>query len=187
MNQETWSKSLLAAYTVLPAIVKSIDRRNLNEALGSFSYPCGTMDTIDAIVKNISRKEALINVKVIVDNALASLKPDMRRVLELKYLKGMKCEDIAAHENISLRNVFRRQNIALECFGKYCERKGYDSEWLEKRYARDPLFVKINERICEKERSDKAGIERRQSTKKAVVAAVATVLSGMQKRSIGAM
>ena len=147
MNQETWSKSLLTAYKILPMIVKSIDRRNMNEALGSFSYSGNTMDVVNAILSNNRRKEALINAKVIVDNALASLKPTYRRVLELKYLQGMKCEEIAKLESMSLRNVFRRQTLALDGFGKYCKAKGYDCEWLDKRYSKDPLFMKINERL----------------------------------------
>ena len=170
MNQETWSKSLLTAYKILPMIVKSIDRRNMNTALGSFSYSGNTMDVIDAILNNNRRKEALINAKVIVDNALASLKPTYRRVLELKYLQSMKCEDIAKAERMSLRNVFRRQTLALEGFGKYCRAKGYDCEWLERRYTKDPIFVKINERLSARAEKENEASELKEKQRQIKVA-----------------
>ena len=119
MNQEMWSKCLLSAYKVLPTLAKSIDRRNMNEALGSFSYQGNTMDVVNAILDNNKRKEALINAKVIVDDALASLKPTYRKILELKYLERIKCEEIAKMEGMSIRNVFRRQALALAGFSKF--------------------------------------------------------------------
>ena len=127
-------------------LTKIIDRNNEREALGSFYYAGNTMDTVRAILNNNRRKEALINAKVIVDNALASMKPALRRVLELRFLKRMKCEDIAKEDGISLRNVFRRQSLALHAFTKYCIMKGYDSDWLEERYGKEQIFVKYNER-----------------------------------------
>lgn len=153
MDQETWSKSLLSAYKILPMLTKIIDRSNLSKALGSFSYAGNTMDIVRGILNNNRRKEILINAKVIVDNALASIKPAYRRILELKYLRKMKSEDIAKEEGMSLRNVFRRQALALEAFSKYCIAKGYDCEWLEKRYAKEPVFAKLGERLSAKSES----------------------------------
>ena len=89
MNQETWSKSLLASYRILPKIVKSIDSYTMSLALGSFSYAGNTLDLMQKIIDNNKRKEALINAKVIVDNTLQDLKPKYREVLELKYLKNL--------------------------------------------------------------------------------------------------
>ena len=179
MNQETWSKTLLTAYKILPTIVKSIDRRNMNEALGSFSYQGNTMDVITAILNNNKRKEALINAKVIVDDALASLKPSYRRILELKFLERMKCEDIAKVENMCLRNVFRRQSLALESFSNYCIAKGYDCEWLEKRYSKDPVFIKTMERVIVRSEKREALSEKKKKTKQ-IQAVVAQVLGSMQ-------
>ena len=186
MDQQTWSKTLLSAYRILPTIVKSIDRRSMNEALGSFSYTGNTMDVVESILNNNRRKEALINAKVIVDDALASLKPIYRRILELKFLQGMKCEDIAKLEDTCLRNVFRRQTLALEGFSKYCISKGYDSEWLEKRYAKDALFSKIIERITSREDKENAISESRQKTrrlKEVVVQMLGTIQSTPKRAS----
>ena len=179
MNQEMWSKTLLSAYKILPTIVKSIDRRNMNEALGSFSYQGNTMDVVTAILNNNKRKEALINAKVIVDNALASLKPSYRRILELKYLERMKCEDIAKVENTCLRNVFRRQSLALEGFSKYCIAKGFDSEWLDKRYSKEPIFIKIIERLSARSEKESKSSEMKKKTNQ-IKAVVAQMIGSMQ-------
>lgn len=145
MNQETWSKSLLASYRILPKIVKSIDSFTMSLALGSFSYAGNTLDLMQKIIDNNKRKEALINAKVIVDNTLQDLKPKYREVLELKYLKKTSFEDIAKNLGICLRTVFRRYAFALKSFSAVCKSKGYDEEWLDKRYGRDALFVRLNE------------------------------------------
>lgn len=145
MNQETWSKSLLASYRILPKIVKSIDSYTMSLALGSFSYTGNTLDLMQKIIDNNRRKEALINAKVIVDSALQDLKPKYRQVLELKYLHKVSFEEIAAKLQICLRTVFRRYAEAIQSFSAVLRAKGYDEEWLEKRYARDSLFVRLNE------------------------------------------
>lgn len=145
MNQETWSKSLLASYRILPKIVKSIDSYTMSLALGSFSYAGNTLDLMQKIIDNNKRKEALINAKVIVDTTLQDLKPKYREVLELKYLKKYSFEEIAQKSGICLRTVFRRYAFALKSFAAITKAKGYDEEWLEKRYGRDALFVRLNE------------------------------------------
>lgn len=145
MNQETWSKSLLASYRILPKIVKSIDSYTMSLALGSFSYAGNTLDLMQKIIDNNKRKEALINAKVIVDNTLQDLKPKYREVLELKFLKKTSFEEISKKLGICLRTVFRRYSFALKSFSAVCKANGYDEEWLDKRYSKDALFVRLNE------------------------------------------
>ncbi|MCX4362720.1 MAG: hypothetical protein OSJ74_05000 [Clostridia bacterium] len=142
MHQDLWSKSLLATYNALPLVVKCIDRSNMQMALGSFSYQGNALDLMNKLMANNARKELLINAKVIVDNALDALKPNSRRVLELRYLQRKSFEEIADALNICLRSVFRWHEIALKQFSSYCIIKGYDEKWLDKRYAEDPVFVK---------------------------------------------
>lgn len=141
MNQETWSKSLLVSYNALPFVVKCIDRSNMQTALGSFSYQGNVFDLIDKMIANNSRKQALINAKVIVDSTLALLKPKHKLVLELRYLKRKSFEQIATLMNICLRSVFRWHELALKQFSSIRIMKGYDDEWLSKYYADDPVFV----------------------------------------------
>lgn len=145
MNQEMWSKSLLASYRLLPKIVKSIDSYTMSLALGSFSYTGNTLDLMQKIIDNNKRKEALINAKVIVDTTLQDLKPKYREVLELKFIRKMSFEEIANTLGICLRTVFRRYAFGLSSFSAVCKSKGYDEEWLDKRYAKDSLFSRLNE------------------------------------------
>ena len=150
MNQETWSKSLLATYNALPLVAKCIDSSNMQMALGSFSYQGNVLDLIDKMIANNSRKQALINAKVIVDDTLALLKPKHKLVLELRYLKRKSFEQIASLMNICLRSVFRWHELALKQFTSIRIMKGYDDEWLAKYYADDPVFVKCF-RYCDKQ------------------------------------
>ena len=161
MNQDTWSKSLLATYNALPLVVKCIDSSNMQMALGSFSYQGNALDLMNKMLANNARKEALINAKVIVDTTLAMLKPKHKQVLELRYLKRKSFEQIALLMNICLRSVFRWHELALKQFSSICIMKGYDDEWLSKYYADDPVFVKCF-RYCaqrdEQEREEKKSL-----------------------------
>ena len=111
-------------------------------ALGSFSYQGNVLDLMNKMIANNSRKEALINAKVIVDETLAMLKPKHKYVLELRYLKRKSFEQIASMMDICLRSVFRWHELALKQFSSICIMKGYDDRWLSKYYADDPVFVK---------------------------------------------
>lgn len=180
MNQEMWSKSLLASYRLLPKIVKSIDSYTMSMALGSFSYAGNTLDLMQKIIDNNKRKEALINAKVIVDTTLADLKPKYRQVLEMKYIDKKNFEEIAETLGICLRTVFRRYAFALKSFSAVLRAKGYDEEWLEKRYARDSLFVRLNElnsaqlqkNALSKENADRSGKVKKLAYAMANVAAI---------------
>ena len=164
MNQETWSKSLLATYNALPLVVKCIDSSNMQMALGSFSYQGNVLDIMNKMLANNARKEALINAKVVVDSTLSMLKPKHKTVLELRYLKRKSFEQIAQLMNICLRSVFRWHELALKQFSSICVMKGYDDKWLSKYYSGDPVFVKCF-RYCA-ERDEHEGEENRKGLQK---------------------
>ncbi|MDE6614049.1 MAG: hypothetical protein K2K24_00920, partial [Clostridia bacterium] len=64
----------------------------------------------------------------------------------------------------------------------YCKSKGYDCEWLEKRYAKDPLFVKINERLLARADKESESSELREKRRQ-IKAVVAQMLGSMPKTS----
>ena len=166
MNQETWSKSLLATYNALPLVVKCIDRSNMQMALGSFSYEGNVIDLMNKMLANNARKEALINAKVIVDNTLAMLKPKHRIVLEMRYLKRKSFEQIAQDMNICLRSVFRWHELALKQFSSLRIMKGYDDEWLSKYYSGDPVFVKCIRYCADREEQEKKSMPKQEQEQK---------------------
>ena len=180
MDQEMWSKSLLATYNALPLVVKCIDRSNMQMALGSFSYQGNVLDLMNKMLANNARKEALVNAKVIVDNTLAMLKPKHKLVLELRYIKRKRFEQIATLMNICLRSVFRWHEIALKQFSSIRIMKGYDDEWLSKFYADDPVFVKCF-RYCaerdEQEREERKNLQKQSQKKENLAKGIVVALS----------
>ncbi len=180
MDQETWSKSLLATYNALPLVVKCIDRSNMQMALGSFSYQGNVLDLMNKMLANNARKEALVNAKVIVDNTLAMLKPKHKLVLELRYIKRKSFEQIATLMNICLRSVFRWHELALKQFSSIRIMKGYDDVWLSKYYADDPVFVKCF-RYCaerdEQEREERRNLQKKSQKKENLAKGIVVALS----------
>ena len=188
MNQETWSKSLLATYNALPLVVKCIDRSNMQMALGSFSYQGNVLDLMNKMLANNARKEALINAKVIVDNTLANLKPKHRLVLELRYLKRKSFEQIATLMNICMRSVFRWHELAIKQFSSICIMKGYDDKWLSKYYSDDPVFIKCF-RYCarrdEQEREEKKKILQKPKQEESVNVNLAMSVTASKTQGVG--
>ncbi|MDE6471583.1 MAG: hypothetical protein K2L52_00985 [Clostridia bacterium] len=184
MDQETWSKSLLATYNALPLVVKCIDRSNMQMALGSFSYQGNALDLMNKMIANNARKEALINAKVIVDNTLAMLKPKHKLVLEMRYIKRKSFEQIATLMNICLRSVFRWHELALKQFSSLRIMKGYDDEWLSKYYADDPVFVKCF-RYCaereEQEREERRSLQKQNKYKENLAKGIAVALGATSR------
>ncbi|MDE6275291.1 MAG: hypothetical protein K2M75_01995 [Clostridia bacterium] len=170
MNQETWSKSLLATYNALPLVVKCIDKSNMQMALGSFSYEGNVLDLMNKMLANNARKEALINAKVIVDNTLKALKPKHRLVLEMRYLKRKSFEKIAEELNICLRSVFRWHELALKQFSCIRTMKGYDDEWMSKYYSNDPVFVRCFRYCADRDEKEKESMQKQEPQKKLNIA-----------------
>lgn len=140
MNQDMWSKSLLASYNYLPIVAKCIDKSNMQMALGSFSYQGNALDLMEKMMQNNNRKRALVNAKVIVDTTLGMLKERNREVLKLRYIKKKSFEQIAELLNICLRSVFRWHDIAIKQFSSLCIMRGYDEKYMQDNYSKDGLF-----------------------------------------------
>ncbi|MDE5756480.1 MAG: hypothetical protein K2I23_05250 [Clostridia bacterium] len=184
MDQETWSKSLLATYNALPFVVKCIDRSNMQMALGSFSYEGNVLDLMNKMLANNARKEALINAKVIVDNTLALLKPKHKLVLEMRYLKRKSFEQIAQDLNICLRSVFRWHELALKQFSSILIMKGYDDAWLSKYYAGDPVFVKCIRYCADREERERKSLQKPKKDEKINIAAAMSAAAN-SRQSVG--
>lgn len=140
MNQDMWSKSLLASYNYLPLVAKCIDRSNMQMALGSFAYEGDPLRLMELMMANNARKEAIVNARVIVDTTLGALRDKSREVLKLRYIKRKNFEQIAEIMNVCLRSVFRWYDLAIKQFSSICIMKGYDEKWMDKYYGGDALF-----------------------------------------------
>lgn len=145
-----WTKTVLTAYPCLPKFARVIEQCTMTTAMSGFSYTGDPMQLMEQMrIWNI-RKEGIVNLKVIVDQAMNKLPLRQREVLEWKYMQKMRFAAIAEKAQVCMRTVFRRYAQALDAFGRALERLGYGAEELARRYQNEPFILKIRERVVER-------------------------------------
>lgn len=145
-----WTKTVLTAYPCLPKFARVIEQCTMTTAMSGFSYTGDPMQLMEQMrIWNI-RKEGIVNLKVIVDQAMNKLPLRQREVLEWKYMQKMRFAAIAEKAQVCMRTVFRRYAQALDAFGRALERLGYGAEELTRRYQDEPFILKIRERVAER-------------------------------------
>lgn len=129
-----WSKTLLSAYRYLDTVTSAIDNLVLKQGVNSGYYYSGyynsTYSCANKIIELTDRKQKLLSVRLLIDDALAKMQPDDIRLIVLYYFDMLKCSDVANALDISLRTFFRRKNIAINKFAKTLLFMGYDQEKL---------------------------------------------------------
>lgn len=149
-NIQNWAKTLLTIYRVLPNLTNSIEETTMATALGGFSHTGSAESLFDKIMQLNERKKALINIKVVVDNAFEKMPYKSVEVLKLKFFEKKKFEQIADKAKVCLRTVFRRYVFALEDFCKAMSSDSIDANWLVQHFASDEIVKRIYEKIFEK-------------------------------------
>jgi len=150
-----WARIILTTYRNIPRIVESIDRTVDCLSLqgsGSRNSCYSTEQLINKIIDQIYRKQGLINLKVITEEVIKCMNKEYVELLELKYLRGKKFQDIADALGISLRSVFRYYDKALHQFSCILRLKGYDDAWLISEYEGETYLDKIRAKIEEEYR-----------------------------------
>lgn len=137
---KNWSNTALVAFSLLPKIVQELDfafETRLNSAFGSVHLKNGVSNErlFDEMIEINCRKAKLVNLKVLVDCALAELNDAERRCLTMRIMDKMTFQEISETENVSLRTVFRRFDRAQKAFESVLLRKGYSAEKLESEYG----------------------------------------------------
>ena len=185
----TWAKTLLTSYRYLERVAKAIDKIVMTRAINSF-YTSGSNLSFNSIT-NVSsdilslteRKVNLINLKLILQEALESVSENHSALLVSSFVEGKNCYECAEVLSISLRTFFRRQNQALESFVKAlalqsCDEKFFDDMlagegWIAQiklKYSRnssyiEPDGVKIENKIKLKQKADSKQCAKVQMTK----------------------
>ncbi len=147
-----WARIILTTYRNIPRIAESMDRTIdcLSLQNSGYRHSCySTEQLINKIIDLIYRKQGLINLKVITEDVIKCMNKEYVELLELKYLRGKKFQDIADSIGISLRSVFRHYDKALHQFSCILRLKGYDDEWLNREYKDEPYLEKIRAKIEE--------------------------------------
>lgn len=131
----TWTKTLLSSYRYIDRVSKAIDKIVLTRAVNSF-YTSGSNMTFnsvtnvsDDILKLTDRKINLINLKIILTNALKKTQHKFSSLLISTFVEGKTCFESVEALNISIRTFFRRQNQAIDSFIKVLAVEGYDSDF----------------------------------------------------------
>lgn len=139
-----WSKSALSIYRYLETMSNSIDKLVLDTGKASYnkditSYQSTKYQT-NKIISLMDRKRKLINLKVIVEEGLACISKDSRRILTLFYIDGITASLIAQLLGISLRTFFRQKMKALNEMAAELMSLGYGEEFFEEEYLGEPWF-----------------------------------------------
>lgn len=119
-----WSKTLLSSYRYLDRVANAIDKIVYTRAINSF-YVSGSNlsfnsinNVSDDILNLTERKITLINLKLVIEEALKKLNPKHSQLLISVFVECRNCYQSCEALNISLRTFFRRQNEAIESFSK---------------------------------------------------------------------
>lgn len=136
------SEALIKVYRFLSKKCNAIDKFIQNHAL--YFGPCtaeyGSLDVCNNIIELITRKNQLINVKIILDNAIKNLDDKDKKVLFIKMHYNISMDEFCGILELKERTAFRRIERAFENLteklnkSKYCEKltriiRGED--WIE--------------------------------------------------------
>lgn len=136
MKDKAWIKTLLEIYRHLELIANTIDEMAQEEVQRSFSSTYRTtMDSVETLMELNERKRKIINIKVIIENAIVKLKnPIDQKILILYYFDGLKSAEVTELLHLSTRTFFRRKNNALVELLSIMEKSSYTLSWWLKEY-----------------------------------------------------
>lgn len=141
------AKTLVSAYKFIERTCEAIDEFVFKHAINYGPDPetTTTFDVINNIINLIERKNRLINLKNIVDLAVAEMPDDERKVMILKMRYRANVKTIQSVLNIpSERTTFRRVTEAINSFLKHL-RKSINAEKIKNIMQSENWIVKIKQ------------------------------------------
>jgi hypothetical protein len=109
-------KSLLAIYSIIPQVAESIDSLVQTRACCSDVPTDVSGRQMDSIIKLMQQKVDLINLKLLTDEALASLPERFSKLIVARYIDKMDIQFLASAQNLSVRETYRKIARALKEF-----------------------------------------------------------------------
>ena len=144
---KNWSKSALSIYKYLSTMAKSIDKTVLD--LGKSSHITSlhrqhnTYNQAGNLIELVDRKRKMINLKIIIEEVLAKMEKEDRRIISLVYMDGVKSETIAKILGVSIRTFFRKKLIAIQNFTLIMAEIGYNEEFFENEYFSEKWLMAV--------------------------------------------
>lgn len=147
---KVWSKTLLSVYRYLGSLSKALDNLIVKKSVNSMFYTNSrghnTYDCASEIIELTQRKVNLINLKVLVDDALSKMSYENKRILILYYVDGLKTSQIAKIMGCVDRTFFRKKDEAVISFGRTLKNMGINEEKLSQMFGKEKwlneFFVK---------------------------------------------
>lgn len=110
------SETLVKIYRLLRKKCDAIDRFINNHAL--YFGPCtaeyGSLDVCNNIIELMTRKNQLINLKIIIDSAIKTLSEKDKKILFIKMNYSLQMSEICGVLDLKERTAFRRIEKAFE-------------------------------------------------------------------------
>ncbi len=110
------SEALIKIYRLLRKKCDAIDKFIHNHAL--YFGPCtaeyGALDVCNNIIELMTRKNQLINLKIIIDKAIESLNEKDKKILFIKINYNLQMNEICGILDLKERTAFRRIEKAFE-------------------------------------------------------------------------
>ncbi len=148
------SETLVKAYRMLKKKCKTIDGFIENHAtyFGPVTAEYGALDVYANIIDLMTKKNQLINVKIILDNAVKTLDEKDKKILFIKMNYHLQMSEICAVLEIKERTAFRRIERAFENLTVALNKSKHANK-LEKILTEDEWFAGIKEDVKERRQS----------------------------------
>ena len=136
MKNNIWAKTTLSCYRYLEKICDAIDGLVETSAMNSFYVSTNSSQNsiakvADKIIELSQRKITLINLKVIIENALSNCGELQTNILTEKYIEKNKAQDIAQRYGLSMRTYFRRLDDAESAFASQMTKSGFNPKFIQ--------------------------------------------------------
>lgn len=146
-----WSKTALSVYRYLESMADTVDKKIINTGSNSNKEGLQKYQTTyfqtNQMIELIERKRKFINLKVAVEETLATLSNIDRRILVLSYIDGVTNVIIAQLLNISLRTLFRKKASAIDKLANTMEKFGLNEKFFACEYGGEPWFMGVYDEI----------------------------------------
>lgn len=127
------SEALIKAYRLLRKKCDAIDKFINNHAL--YFGPCtaeyGSLDVCNNIIELMTRKNQLINLKIILDKAIKSLPDKDKKILLIKINYNLQMNEICGILELKERTAFRRIEKAFENLADSLNNSKYYTKLIE--------------------------------------------------------
>ena len=154
------SEALVKIYRLLRKKCEAIDKFIQNHAL--YFGPCtaeyGALDVCNNIIELMTRKNQLINLKIILDKAIQTLNDKDKKILFIKINYNLQMNEICGILDLKERTAFRHIEKAFENLAEALNHSKYYLK-LEKILNSEEWIMNIKEEVRERRLSFRNVVE----------------------------